>query len=154
VPLRRTIRTVATALALALPTAVAAPQAVAAPSPIERADAAMARDASSFVSQRTFAPPFDWSNDGCSNPLPVNADDLFHVPCVQHDFGYRNYGARGRLRLDPTSTRRRWVDDRFLVEMRRVCDRRFGGARRTACRGVARAYWAGVRTFGARAFGY
>ncbi|MGE4426218.1 MAG: phospholipase A2 [Solirubrobacteraceae bacterium] len=152
-PLRSFVRPLIVAITLAIPAAVA-PSAGASTSLVQRADAAMRSDASSFVARRTFSAPFDWSQDGCSNPLPINANDLFRVPCMQHDFGYRNYGARGRLRLDPSSDRRRWIDDRFLGEMRGVCDRRYGGARRTACRGVARAYWAGVRTFGSRAFGY
>ena len=69
---------------------------------------------------------FDWSTDGCSHTPAVLAA-RFAGPCRQHDFAYRNLG-RG-LRLGSDETTRRWVDARFLEELRRRCAEGFRGLR-------------------------
>lgn len=63
-------------------------------------------------------PPFDWSNNGCSGP----ANPAFTPACVQHDFGYRNYGARGDLGFAVTRDTKDWIDLRFRDEMYRICE--------------------------------
>jgi hypothetical protein len=66
-------------------------------------------------------PPFDWSSDGCSVPFGFAAASARFAPaCRLHDFGYRNFGGRGRG-LRPTEATRRWIDERFLTEMLRLC---------------------------------
>ena len=72
--------------------------------------------------------PFDWSTDGCSR-TPRALARRFAGPCRQHDFAYRNLG-RG-LRLDASDATRRWVDDRFLDELRRRCAELFARWRLT-----------------------
>lgn len=72
-----------------------------------------------------------WADNGCSAPWQLNLalphfslwSGYFNGPCEQHDFGYRNYGTDGTGKgLSPTEDTRRWVDDRLLTEMNRVCD--------------------------------
>ncbi|SER90668.1 phospholipase A2 [Streptomyces qinglanensis] len=99
-------------------------------------------------------PPFDWTTDGCSVPtglLPYS--EVFRPACVQHDFGYRNYGGNHALKLDPTRATKNWIDSRFRTEMRRICDDRYSTAgRRRNCRRAADTYYAGVRIGGDKAF--
>lgn len=93
--------------------------------------------------------PFDWSTDGCSR-TPAALARRFAGPCLQHDFAYRNLGGGLLLRADEST--RRWVDARFLTELRRRCADLFAGLRLRlrACRASARAMWAAVRRFGPR----
>lgn len=82
-----------------VPAAVAAP---ADPALREKADRIMNLTYRQFAST-PHIPPFNWTTDGCSVPggsLPYRK--VFRPACVQHDFGYRNYGARHELKLDPT----------------------------------------------------
>lgn len=95
-----------------------------------------------LVVKATAPPPFDWSADGCTS-TPAAWAVTFDAPCQQHDFGYRNLGHG--LRLWPTNAARRWVDGRFLTELRRVCGERFTGRARARCRVRARAMHAAVR---------
>ncbi|GAA3106658.1 phospholipase A2 [Streptomyces rectiviolaceus] len=71
-------------------------------------------------------PPFNWTNDGCSVPTGYAPYvEVFRPACVLHDFGYRNYGARHELKLDPTRATKNWIDGRFRTEMRRICDDKY-----------------------------
>lgn len=95
-------------------------------------------------------PPFDWSSDGCSSPLPSDPfRETFRPACDQHDFGYRNFGNTGELKLDPTKDRKKAIDQHFREEMERICADTDGGA---SCMGAARAYFLAVRQFGDSAF--
>ncbi|GAA4894196.1 phospholipase A2 [Streptomyces coeruleoprunus] len=68
-------------------------------------------------------PPFNWTNDGCSVPTGLAPySEVFRPACVQHDFGYRNYGGKWELKLSPTRETKNWIDGRFRTEMRRICD--------------------------------
>lgn len=88
---------------------------------------------------------FDWSDDGCSPPTPEYLRQRFRNPCVQHDFGYRNFG-KG-LTLGRTESDRARIDNKFRTEMWAVCARSFSGRARTVCRAEASTMWAAVRTF-------
>ncbi|MFF5084032.1 phospholipase A2 [Actinoplanes sp. NPDC000266] len=66
---------------------------------------------------------FDWDTDSCSWPTPDSWRRLFHPACQQHDFGYRNFGKGLTLGRDEAT--RRWIDDRFAVEMKAICNYRF-----------------------------
>lgn len=86
--------------------------------------------------------PFDWSSDGCTR-TPLRWARMFAGPCRQHDFAYRNLG--GGLRLARDERTRRWVDARFLTELRRVCRTLQRTDRAAACRLRARVMYAVVR---------
>ena len=102
-------------------------------------------DHRSFLTEKALAPPpFDWSTDGCSSS-PASWAAFFDGPCQQHDFGYRNLG-RG-LALRPTERVRKWVDGRFLTELRRLCTERTRALALTRCRWRARAIHTAVRVF-------
>lgn len=141
---------VAGALALGALFGSAAP-AAAQDSPRERAEEIMSLTYAEFaeVAARR-EKPFDWSTDGCTAlgaPNLGNWQQVFRPACVQHDFGYRNFGRRGELDLDPTEARRTWIDDRFLVEMRRICSDTGQGLLST-CHLTAQVVHGGVRNAG------
>jgi Prokaryotic phospholipase A2 len=94
---------------------------------------------------------FDWTADGCSNPPGTDLDfkDDFTPACVQHDFGYRNFGGRKLGRNEDT---RGWIDDRFLSEMRRICNNDVPWTDIGFCHGAAAAWWASLRHGGRDAF--
>ncbi|MGW0735569.1 phospholipase A2 [Streptomyces sp. NPDC002851] len=153
------MRTIAKAAAAAV-TAVllaVAPTASAHGNPhlIQGADRIMALPAEEFAAAE-HTPPFNWTSDGCSVPGGMAPYmKLFTPACAQHDFGYRNYGthADSSLGLDPTPRRKKAIDDRFLEEIRRICDKeRPGPIRHTACYGAAHAFYDAVRIGGAPAF--
>ncbi|MFM9368174.1 phospholipase A2 [Streptomyces sp. Da 82-17] len=124
------------------------------PQLVRAADRIMALPVERFMEVER-KPPFNWTTDGCSVPGGMAPYmKLFTPACTLHDFGYRNYGSRaGTLSLDPTPARRKAVDDRFLEEMRRTCDRkRPTPLRRAACYGAAHTYYDAVRIGGGRAF--
>ena len=93
--------------------------------------------------------PFDWSTDGCTG-----IGETFAPACVQHDFGYRNYGNHGALKLSPTEETRAWLDERFWHEMRRMCFDTHGpsGGATDGCLGAAGVVYDGVRAFGGSSF--
>ncbi|MBQ1162165.1 hypothetical protein KBZ21_29485 [Streptomyces sp. A73] len=99
-------------------------------------------------------PPFDWTTDGCSVPTgQFPYSKVFRPVCVQHDFGYRNYGGNGKLKLDPTRRTKNWIDGRFRTELRRICDHEFTDAQRNRnCRNAADTYYLGVQLGGDSAF--
>jgi hypothetical protein len=93
----------------------------------------------------TFSGP-DWSHDGCSNapdePLGLNFKD----PCNHHDFGYRNVPQYGQGRNE---TYRAYVDDRFLLNLKSVCESLpWWDPRKGPCYVMAYTYYAAVRNFG------
>ncbi|PZA06853.1 MULTISPECIES: phospholipase A2 [unclassified Meiothermus] len=98
---------------------------------------------------RAYSGP-DWSNNGCSyspdKPLLLNFKD----PCNHHDFGYRNVPqyARGR-----SETYRKYVDDRFLSNLKSVCgDLPWWDPRKDQCYVLAYTYYAAVRNLGKGAY--
>lgn len=100
---------------------------------------------------------YNWSDNGCSVPTTVKivavtsnfAAKYFKNQCIQHDFGYANFG-----RLDPTENRRKWVDDHFYSRMVARCgDKDIVmtmplGALPSACLAHASAFYAAVRKYG------
>jgi hypothetical protein len=97
---------------------------------------------------------FDWSADGCSGRFNVQVfyRGLFRRPCLQHDFGYRNYGSKRRLSRNEKT--RAWVDWRLKVEMVNLCRRNWGrfNPLRHRCLEKAGIVYAGVRNLGRDAF--
>lgn len=137
-----TIRAICCALALAV---LPAPGAHALTPLASEATRLVRIDHHAFLDESALAPaPFDWSTDGCSS-TPASWAGFFDAPCRQHDFGYRNLG-RG-LALRPTERVRRWVDGRFLTELRRACAEDTQGLALTRCRMRARAMHTAVRLF-------
>jgi hypothetical protein len=59
---------------------------------------------------------FDWSTDYCSQSpdQPLGFD--FRMPCARHDFGHRNYSAKGLL-----SQHKKRVDDAFYFDLKEKC---------------------------------
>lgn len=115
------------------------------------------RSSATFLErQRIGGGGFDWTTDGCSVPrgLRVSVPALAYVartfaaPCAQHDFAYRNFG--GRLRLDPSASRRLQVDRHFHTLLQARCGANdIRRARRVLlCRLYARLFYAAVRAFG------
>src|SRR5688500_13497574 len=72
-------------------------------------------------------PGFDWSTDGCSVPMVIQAVSRmadkyvakFYWPCVQHDFGYRNAGHVGLK----NENARAQVDQHLKDGMMATCSR-------------------------------
>lgn len=90
-----------------------------------RANELMAMSAADFVAADKGGFGFELSSDGCSNPTALGIrfqDDT----CVQHDFGYRNYGNRFGKGLSPTRATKDWIDQRFQEEMLRACEEYVG----------------------------
>lgn len=87
---------------------------------------------------------FDWSDDSCSWTPPY-LRERFHIACIQHDFGYRNFG-KG-LTLARTENARAWIDNRFKAEMYRICGKLFQGRARRVCKSEAYSMWGVVRNF-------
>ncbi len=68
--------------------------------------------------RRTY-PQLDWTTDGCSAPLVGESGRSFNFrnACIRHDFGYRNYKARGLFNTD-TRTR---LDGQFRRDLDALC---------------------------------
>ncbi|MGI5478954.1 phospholipase A2 [Streptomyces lavendofoliae] len=98
--------------------------------------------------------PFNWTTDGCSVPVGFAPySQVFRPACVQHDFGYRNYGAHHELRLSPTRETKNWIDGRFRTEMERICqDTYVSHLAGLNCANAARAYYVAVSLGGDAAF--
>ena len=98
--------------------------------------------------------PFNWTNDGCSVPTGYAPySKVFRPACVLHDFGYRNYGAKHELKLDPTLRTKNWIDGRFRTEMRRICDDRYRTPlAHLTCTNAAQAYYLAVQVGGHNSF--
>ncbi|MEV0048979.1 phospholipase A2 [Saccharopolyspora shandongensis] len=117
---------------------------------IDEAQRIMRLDNGSFMREPK-NPPFDWSTDGCSAPIPGSEgwNIVFFNACAQHDFGYRNFGGRGALKLDPTPTAKHAIDLRFHEEMKKLCT---AHSNNPVCFGVAQTYFDAVRQFGDSSF--
>ena len=121
---------------------------------LQLANTILAMDYQAFLTyKRTRHPaPFDWSDDGCTSTPPSWAN-LFNGPCALHDFGYRNFG-RG-LSLGRDDATRKRIDDRFLIEMRRVCgnfNQWWQGVNRDACINESNVMYTAVRGWGRAAY--
>jgi len=107
----------------------------------------IAADLGEFLAYRASAARdrrLDYSTDECTAPIVGNSGSTydFTEACLRHDFGYRNLGRLGLL-----DARRRWVDERFLADMRGHClTRRAPEVIR--CLEWARTYHLAVRGFG------
>ena len=125
----------------------------AAPTLREQADAIMNLTYVEFA-ETPHVPPFNWTNDGCSVPTGYAPySEVFRPACVQHDFGYRNYGADHELQLSPTRETKNWIDGRFRTEMRRICDdRESSRLSHLACVNAAEAYYGAVQLGGDSSF--
>lgn len=93
--------------------------------------------------------PFDWSTDGCTG-----IGQFFYRACVMHDFGYRNFGGQGALKLSPHGNTKLWIDERFWHEMRRICFDTYGssGPSTQGCLGGASTAYKYVRDHGGQYF--
>lgn len=80
-------------------------------------------DLDTFIRQRSLLrrtyPQLDWTTDGCSAPLVGESGRSFNFrnACIRHDFGYRNYKARG---LFTTDSRTR-LDGQFRRDLDTLC---------------------------------
>ncbi|MEV0322782.1 phospholipase A2 [Streptomyces sp. NPDC050658] len=140
-PARSTLRTtlLSAAACLAL-LAGAAPQAAAADVRGE-ADRIMNLNRIDFVNH-PHDPPFDWTNDGCT----WWPDGIFFEACAQHDFGYRNYGNHGTLKLSATPETKAWIDEHFWHQMRAAClENHAAGTAQSLCLGEAKVMYDGLR---------
>ena len=97
----------------------------------------------SYRSSRYGAPSLDWSTDYCSNVPDTGVSFNFINPCTRHDFGYRNYKRYGIF----TSTNRKFIDDKFLADMKDHCSTR-SIFLKPSCYETAYTYYAGVRALG------
>lgn len=99
--------------------------------------------------KRLSPPPFDWTSDGCSfGEISGPFRDSFNRACDRHDFGYRNYGGGGRLRLENTEARRTRIDDRLRDDLNGICRRDHSGLTETPCLALAQAIYAAARSQG------
>lgn len=117
---------------------------------IQEMDDLMNGSLSSFMAAKADAAgPYDWTDDGCSAPSLGGLNDTwkrrFKKPCLRHDFGYRNYGKRY---YDAHDARRMFVDNRFLLDMRGICDANDW----RGCGTMASNFWTAVRQFGGAPF--
>ena len=114
-----------------------------------RANTRMTESLSAFMTNKAKkAGPWNWSDNGCNSPALRPSE--FYRACARHDFGYRNYG--WGLTVDPTDSRRLWVDQRFLTDMRAICRANHSGDARDDCYTAASINYSGVRYGGGRAF--
>lgn len=139
--------------ATAADTKLVATAPAAAPTLREQADAIMNLTYVEFA-ETPHTPPFNWTNDGCSVPTGYAPySEVFRPACVQHDFGYRNYGAHDALKLSPTRATKDWIDGRFRTEMRRICDdRNSSRLSHLACVNATEAYYGAVQLGGDSSF--
>jgi hypothetical protein len=105
-----------------------------------------------LTTKRRHEAPFNWSSDGCSFTPTLWALEQ-NGPCQLHDFGYANFGRYADvgmgLGLDPTESRRAWIDQRFLDEMRRNCRQHWWYS---SCPGGIEVMYRAVRIAGGRWF--
>ena len=124
----------------------------------QQADRIMRMDYRRFMKfKREKSPgPFNWNDDGCSGPFGFKEAyrKLFDQPCQLHDFGYRNYGQPKGLKLGRNEDVRKWIDKRFLHEMRRLCETKLRNLTHPliTCLAQAGVVYAVVRNAGRDAF--
>lgn len=91
-------------------------------------------------------PWYDWATDWCSAPLVGSTGRSFdfRASCRRHDFGYRNLNRiENRYRVDAwNATSRKWVDGRFLADMKAHCAGRSVLLRPTCYNWAYTFYWA------------
>ncbi|MFJ8194105.1 phospholipase A2 [Streptomyces sp. NPDC096094] len=94
---------------------------------------------------------FRWTTNICNEPAPNAFGSYdFTLPCIRHDFGYRNYRdlfGEDTFRNSPTGKQR--IDQIFLQDLNEVCENpgwplRHTPGERAACKTAASAYAAGV----------
>ncbi|MEJ3746668.1 phospholipase [Actinomycetes bacterium KLBMP 9797] len=85
---------------------------------------------------------FTWATDYCTSSPDQPSGFDFRLPCLRHDFGYRNYE-----RLGAFSANKSRVDSAFYADMRRKCDTYFIAVR-PACYSLAAIYYEAVSIFG------
>lgn len=106
-----------------------------------------------LAARATGEAPFDWTSDGCSTPAIQDLakwNGTFTNPCLQHDFGYRNFGVGGVVQ-NATESMRTQIDNKFKQDMYDVC-RPMSLGKRVECQFVASAYYNVVRNVGGAAF--
>lgn len=80
-------------------------------------------DLVTFIRQRSILrrtyPQLDWTTDGCSAPLVGESGRSFNFrnACIRHDFGYRNYKARGLFTADARTR----LDGQFRRDLDTLC---------------------------------
>ena len=94
------------------------------PSDIETIDFVMFDlDLATFIRQRSMLrranPQLNWTTDGCSAPIVGESGRSFNFrdACIRHDFGYRNYMARGMFTADS----RMRIDEQFRRDLDTLC---------------------------------
>lgn len=88
--------------------------------------------------------PWDVSTDLCSFAPDSGPVFDFRLPCVRHDFAWRNLRRLGRVTPGvDTHARRLAASRQFLRDMQFTCSQRHI-THRTACNAVARTYFAAV----------
>jgi hypothetical protein len=89
--------------------------------------------------------PWDVSTDLCSFAADTGPVFDFRSPCVRHDFAWRNLRRLDQRAGGGVATRARRLEAsrQFLRDMDATCAARPFG-QRTACRGIARTYFAAV----------
>lgn len=74
---------------------------------------------SNLATNKRRYPRFNWTTDGCSSIAQYSYwANTFYMPCVQHDFGYRNVKFYPGLMNE---SHRAVVDAQFKAQMRRKC---------------------------------
>ncbi len=80
-------------------------------------------DLDTFIRQRSKLrrnyPQLNWTTDGCSAPLVGESGRSFNFrnACIRHDFGYRNYKARGLFNTDARTR----LDGQFRRDLEALC---------------------------------
>lgn len=94
--------------------------------------------------RRTY-PQLIWTTDGCSAPIVGESGRSFNFrnACIRHDFGYRNYKARG---LFSTDSRMR-IDEQFRRDLFTLCAPRVRTFK-VRCAAWAEIFFAAVRSAG------
>ncbi|HWJ98578.1 MAG TPA: phospholipase A2 [Acidimicrobiales bacterium] len=83
--------------------------------------------------------PWDVSTDLCSFAPDSGPSFDFRIPCIRHDFAWRNLKRLGRS----TRARRLAASEQFLRDMQSTCAHR-SLVSRTACRSMAATYFQAV----------
>ena len=97
-----------------------------------------------FTLRRTY-PQLIWTTDGCSAPVVGESGRSFNFrnACIRHDFGYRNYKARGFF---STESRLR-LDEQFRQDMFTLCGPKIRTFK-VRCVAWAEIFYAAVRAGG------
>lgn len=100
--------------------------------------------------RRDASNPLDWSDNGCSSPVPTGFGARFNRACERHDFGYRNLGngvnERPSLALDSTEEAKKAIDRQLSEDLHYSCDN-FPGPNEP-CDNAAASYYLAVTLAG------